>query len=127
MQNIWKIFDLALKEGIEGDLVKEAQPVLQPRSASLLLENKENKGSQCCFSQKPPSSHWRAGATLSDKLHILLGVAGQGGVVLPQHPLPREDIEDYLWTSQPAQEYLCDKCGLTQVETCHCSHNLHHL
>merc|ERR1711997_613906 len=122
MENIWKIFESAMK-GIEGDLVKKVQPVLQPRSTSLLLENKENKGSHGCFSQKPPSSHsqWRGGALLSEK--------GELGIVLPQHPVPRENIEDFLWSSHPAQGYLCDKCGLVRVGaiTCHCSHHLHHL
>ena len=123
LENIWKIFDSALK-GIEGDPVKRVKPVVKPTSPSLLCEDRGNKGSQ-----KHPSSQRLTGDIPSGqvRLNIFPAIPGLPGIVLPQHPVPRDDIEDYVWAwaRQSGEGYLCERCGVAQVGAVTCSCYLH--
>ena len=124
LENIWKIFDSALK-GIEGDPVKGVKPVVKPTSTRLLCEDKDNKGSQVCYPQKQrlagdiPSGQVR--------LNIFPVIPDLPGIVLPQHPVPRDDIEDYVWAvaRKSGEEYLCERCGVAQVGAVTCQCYLH--
>ena len=113
LDRIWKIFDSALK-GIEGYPEKDVEPVVQAATTSLLTEHKDNNSS---FSQKHHSSQWLTVARPSGEAPLNIFH------LLPQHPVPRDDIEDSVWASQPGGGYLCERCGVAQLgaTTCNCS------